>query len=78
MGDKISDAILPFTDAIHIQQRLADPLADAAFPHGRNGLVKHTQQGTFDLATQGFGQLKIATGGGVECHEFAQAVDAQS
>ena len=62
---------------VNIQQRLADPLADASFSHGCNGLVEHAEQRAFDLAAQCFGQFQVAAGGGVECHEFAQAVYSQ-
>ena len=41
---EILDAVLPALDAIHVEERLADPLMDHAFAHGCNRPVERAEQ----------------------------------
>jgi hypothetical protein len=60
-------------DLGQIQQRLADPLADQALAHRGDGVIQHAQQRAFHSPPRdGFGQLQVAAGGGVQHHELAQ------
>jgi len=72
------DGILAGDQALEIEQRLAQPAAQQATAHGRDGAIQHAQQATLRLAgADGLRQLQVAARGPVEEHERLGGIGAQ-